>query len=285
MSFGHEKLQAWTREGVKEITPHKAILYALGVGLGDAPTDPQQLRYLYEKNLSVLPTMAMVMGVHPDFIDDPEIGVDMVRMLHGESGCVLHKPLPVSGKVRARARVEQLIDRGAAKGAACYFATDLYDDESGDHLATNSACFILRGNGGFGGPDGPAPAPHPVPERAPDLTCDLPILPQAGLIYRLSGDTNPLHVDPDVARKAGFQQPIFHGLGTFGVAGHAVLKTLCDYDATRFRQMKLRYSAPVFPGETLRAAFFDEGHGQFAMRCTVLERDKVVLNNGYIKVA
>ena len=284
MSLNADKLLAWSKEAVTELSTKSSALYALGIGLGADPVDTRQLAYLYEKNLVALPTQAMVMGVFPDYIRDPEIGVDMVRMLHGESGLVIHKPLPAVGKVKAVAKIDHLLDRGESKGAACYFSTEIFEVESGAHLATTSGCFIMRGNGGFGGPSGPAPAPQPIPERAPDLTVDMPTLPQAGLIYRLSGDTNPLHIDPAVARKAGFERPILHGLASFGVAGHGVLSALCDYDASRFRALKVRYSAPVYPGETIRVELFRLEKGQYAVRCKVLERDLTVLNNGYVEV-
>ena len=279
------KLLAWSGTRETKVTPDAAILYALGVGLGADPTDTAQLAYLDERALTALPTMAMVLGVPPAYLHDPDIGVDMKRMLHGESGLVLHRPIPIGGAVRATQRIEHIIDRGAEKGATTYFATDILDVASGDLIATTSGCYVMRGNGGFGGDPGPAPAPHPVPDRAPDLTCDMPTLPQAGLIYRLSGDRNPLHIDPDLARKVGFDRPILHGLAGFGVAGHAVLKLVCDYDASRFKALKLRYAAPIYPGETIRLELFRDAPGHYALRATALERDKIVLNNGYVEVA
>ena len=279
------KLLAWSGTRETTVAPDSAILYALGVGLGADPTDAAELAYLDERSLTALPTMAMVLGVPPAYLQDPEIGVDMKRMLHGESGLVLHRPIPIGGRLRATQRIERIIDRGAEKGATTYFATDIANAESGDLIATTSGCYVMRGNGGFGGDTGPAPAPHPVPDRAPDLTCDMPTLPQAGLIYRLSGDRNPLHIDPDLARKVGFDRPILHGLAGFGVAGHAVVKLLCGYDAGRFKALKLRYAAPIYPGETIRVELFRNAPGHYALRGTALERDKIVLNNGYVEVA
>jgi acyl dehydratase len=125
---------------------------------------------------------------------------------------------------------------------------------------------------------------HPLPERAPDAVCDLPTLPQQALIYRLSGDDNPLHADPAVARAAGFERPILHGLCTLGIAGHALLKVCCGYDPTRLKSLSLRFSAPVFPGETIRTEMWRDG-ARISFRAKVAERDIVVLNNGLLELA
>jgi acyl dehydratase len=142
---------------------------------------------------------------------------------------------------------------------------------------------IARGDGGFGGPAKQTPKPNPIPDREPDTVCDLPTLPQQALIYRLSGDYNPLHADPGVAKNAGFEAPILHGLCTFGVACHALFKTLCNYDPARFHRMSVRFSAPVYPGETIRTEIWREGDS-VAFRCRSVERDLVVINNGYAEV-
>lgn len=284
MTLDYDRLISWTGTREAEVTADAAILYALGVGLGADPTDRAELAFLDERALSVLPTMAMVLGVRPDYLTDPAYGVDLKTMLHGESGLVLHRPIPSGRRVKAEARIERILDRGAEKGAATYFANTIIDAETGTLIAETSGCFIMRGNGGFGGPSGPAPASAPVPDRAPDLSLDIPTLPQAGLIYRLSGDRNPLHIDPDLARKVGFQRPILHGLAGFGIAGHGVLKLLCDHDPARFKALRLRYSAPIYPGETIRLDLFRLQRGHYALRCTALGRDVVVLNNGQVEV-
>jgi acyl dehydratase len=284
MSLNATKLQAWRGQGVSQNSDRRSILYALGVGLGQEPTDEDQLSYVFERNLRVLPTMAMVLGAPLEFLRDPEIGIDFARMLHGESGLVMHDVLPVDGHLRAEAKIDQLVDRGQDKGAACYFSNEIFDQDTGKHLATSTGCFILRGNGGFGGEDAEPRKAHPVPRRAPDLTCSLAIPAQAALIYRQSGDLNPLHIDPAIAARAGFDRPIYHGLGTFGVAGHAVLRTLCDYDATRFQRLDLRYAAPVYPGETLEFAFYHQGSGRYALTARSVGRDVIVLKNGLVEV-
>jgi acyl dehydratase len=143
---------------------------------------------------------------------------------------------------------------------------------------------FARGNGGFGGQPGPTKPVHPIPDRDADMVCDLPTLPQAALIYRLSGDLNPLHASPKVAQAAKFKAPILHGLCTLGVAGHAILKTACDYEVGRFKSMDLRFSAPVYPGETIRTEMWRDD-GIVSFRSSVIERDMVVLNNGRAQVA
>jgi len=150
-------------------------------------------------------------------------------------------------------------------------------------VATVTQTTFCRGDGGFGGPPRETPKPHPIPERAPDLTCDLATRPEAALLYRLSGDPNPLHVDPETAKKAGFPRPILHGLATFGVAGHALLKTLCGYDPSKLTSMAGRFSAPVFPGETIRTAIWRDGN-VISFRAHAVERDVVAINNGRAEV-
>ena len=136
---------------------------------------------------------------------------------------------------------------------------------------------------GFGGPSGPVKRPHPEPEGSPDLTVDLSTRPEQALVYRLNSDLNPLHIDPAVARDAGFPRPILHGLCTFGTVCHALLRGLCDYDTGRFGRMDLRFSSPVFPGETIRTEIWRDG-SQVSFRARVVERDIVVLNNGLAEV-
>ena len=160
----------------------------------------------------------------------------------------------------------------------------MFNHETGDLLATLTSTTFCRGDGGCGGDD-PAPyVPHKLPERPADLECELPLVEQAALIYRLSGDYNPLHADLEVASKAGFERPILHGLATMGVAGHALLKTCCDYDAARLTSMRLRFSAPVYPGEVLRTEIWRDQQ-QISFRCSVPARDQVVLSNGLATIA
>lgn len=254
-------------------------LYNFSVGLGQDPMDKPQLDFLYEPRLKALPSLAVVLGYPGFWVRDPASGVDWVKVVHGEQSLILHKPLPVAGEIIGTSRVTGIVDRGAGKGAMIYTAREVKDAKTGELLATLEMTTFARGDGGFGGPAGPVRQPHPEPEGAPDITLDLPTRPEQALVYRLNGDFNPLHIDPDVAEAAGFDRPILHGLCTFGVVCHALLKSLCGYDPARFGRMDLRFSAPVFPGETIRTEIWKQAGGA-AFRARVLERDKVVVSNG-----
>ncbi len=268
---------------VHEYTQKDTMLYALGVGLGMEPFNENYLRFVYEDGLKALPSMAVVLAYPGFWVKEPDTGVDWVRVLHASQELILHRPLPVAGRVEATTRVTNITDKGADKGALIDSERVVRDADSCEDLATVISTSMARGDGGFSGQIDPSPKPEPIPARAPDLTCDLPTLEQAALIYRLSGDYNPLHASPPVAREAGFERPILHGLCTFGVACHALLKTLCDYDPARFHRMRVRFSAPVYPGETIRTEIWREA-GTVAFRCRVVERDLVVINNGYAEV-
>jgi acyl dehydratase len=181
--------------------------------------------------------------------------------------------------------VTGLHDKGAEKGALMLQERRISDTVSGELIATVTQTTMLRADGGFGGAHGaPLMAPHALPNRSPDAVCDLPTLPQAALLYRLNGDLNPLHADPAVAQTAGFARPILHGLATMGVAMHAVLKTLLGYDATSVRGMRVRFTAPVLPGETLRTELWRDG-AVISLRTTAVERGAIVLNAGRVDLA
>ena len=285
MAIDYDKLKNWDFGEIEQAyTTKDSILYALGLGLGADPMDERQLRFVYEDGMAALPTMSVVLGYPGFWLKDPETGVDWVKVLHGEQGIIVHKPLPAEGTVVGRTRVTEIIDKGEGRGALILSERDVVDKASGDLLATLTSTTFARGDGGFGGPEGPSPKPHTLPERDADEVCDLPTMPQAALIYRLSGDFNPLHADPKVAIAAGFERPILHGLCTLGVAGHALLKTACGYDPARFKSMALRFSAPVYPGETIRTEIWRDD-GVISFRSSVVERDVVVLNNGRAEVA
>ncbi len=181
-------------------------------------------------------------------------------------------------------RVRDVIDKGPERGALVFTERDVRDKASGELLCRLSSTSFLRGDGGFGGPAGPVPAPHPIPDRPADERCELATLPQAALIYRLSGDRNPLHADPAVAEKGGFPRPILHGLCTFGVAGHALLRAVCDYKPERLRSLQGRFTAPVFPGETIVTEIWRDG-ANISFRASVKERGMVVLDHGRATIA
>ncbi|MET0250051.1 MAG: MaoC/PaaZ C-terminal domain-containing protein [Sphingobium sp.] len=260
------------------ITPKDVMLYALGVGA-------DELDLVCEDALKVLPTMAVVM-TYPGFIwRDPALNVSWEKILHAETSATLHRPLPVQGTLTGRTVFGPILDKGADKGAIVFQTREIHD-EAGVHIATVRNTSFLRGDGGFGGTAEGQPEPHAVPDRAPDIVVPLGTRTDQALLYRLaSGDLNPLHADPQVARAAGFDRPILHGLATYGVAGRALVKALADGDPTRIRRIDARFSSPVFPGETIETAIWREADGKAAFRCRVVERDKMVLNNGYVEFA
>lgn len=264
-----------------------AQLYALGVGLGADPLDAAQLRYVYEgadgASLRVMPTMANVLAYPGFWARESDTGITWQRLVHAEQQITLHAPLPPTARVVGHNRVSGLWDKGAGKGALLQQTREIADVASGKLLATVVQLSLLRGDGGFGGggSDGVPPPPHATPECEPDHVCDLPTLPQAALIYRLSGDLNPLHADLQVARAAGFDRPILHGMALMGVAAHAVLRTVAGYDDSRFAGMRVRFTSPALPGDTLRTEMWVDGP-RVSLRTTAIERQVTVLNNAWV---
>jgi acyl dehydratase len=281
--INYEKLVNWDiPEARQHLTKRDTILYALGVGLGADPCDELELRYVYEDKLQALPTMAIILGYPGPWHANPETGITRSHVVHGEQGFRILKPLPVEGEVVGKSRVTAVVDKGKDKGALL-ITENTVRDAAGETVCVLKSTTFCRADGGFGGPDGPASTPHPVPDAQPQHVCDLPVLPQAALIYRLSGDYNPLHADPAYAKKAGFKQPILHGRCTFSIAGHAILKTLCGYDPARFVAMEGRFSSPVYPGETIRTEMWRDGN-IVSFRATVPARSVTVLNNGKAEI-
>ncbi len=285
MALDYHRIKNWKFPEVRQkLTAKDTMLYALGLGLGADPLDQRQLRFVYEHDLLALPTMAVVLAPVGFFWKEADVGVDWKKLLHGEQGFVLHKPIPAEGELIGRTRITEIVDKGADKGALAFIERTISDAATGEKIASLTSTSFLRGDGGFGGPSGPTPEPHQLPTRAPDAVFEQKTLPQQALIYRLSGDYNPLHADPEVATHAGFRQPILHGLCSLGVAGHAILRTACDYDPARFKSLKLRFSSPVYPGETIRTEMWIDG-ADVSFRARVVERDIIVLNNGLATVA
>jgi acyl dehydratase len=283
MTIEYETLRNFSIPEVRQrLTPRDTILYALSIGLAQDPMDPRQLDFVdHHRTLKAMPSMAVVLG-HPGFwLANPATGVDAVRLVHGEQGIVIHHPLPVEGEIIGRTRVVGLIDKGPGAAALLYTEKEVIEATTGRPLATTASTTFLRGQGGFGGPAGPVKPAHPVPAGPPDITLDLTTRPEQALYYRLNGDDNPLHADPAVAAKAGFPRPILHGLCTLGVVCHALIASLAGYDAQRLRALDLRFSAPVFPGETIRTEIWRAG----AFQARSVERDALVVTNGRAVIA
>lgn len=284
MPINYQKLIDWRIPEVEQhLTRRDTMLYALGVGLGADPCDAAQLKFVYEEKLQALPTMAIVLGYPGPWHAHPELGITRSHVVHGEQGFRIRRPLPVEGTVIGATRVTGVVDKGQGKGALVMTECTVRDKAGAEIVCELSSTTFCRADGGFGGPDGPVKTPHSLPESPPQHVCDLPTLPQAALIYRLSGDTNPLHADPVYAQKAGYKIPILHGRCTFGVAGHAILKTLCGYDPSRFIAMEGRFSSPVYPGETIRTEMWQDGN-VVSFRSTVPSRGATVLNNGRAEI-
>jgi acyl dehydratase len=281
MPFKAEELMSYPIPlGEQILTRKDCMLYALGVGLGNDPIDENQLKFVYEKDLHALPTMANVLAHSGFWLKAPDTGVDWRRVLHGEQKFTIYRPLPVEGTLVSSTRIKAIVDKGKDLGAFIYLERRVSDKVSGEPICTLEQTTVCRGDGGCGSVGEIEKHRHAIPDRDADHTCDLHTLPQTALLYRLNGDFNPLHADPDVAHSAGYDRPILHGLCTFGVAGHAVLRCCCDYDPERIRGMSVRFTAPVFPGETVRTEMWHEDHGVI-FRSRVLERDTLVLSSGW----
>jgi acyl dehydratase len=284
MAIDYDKLLALKIPDVEHSYGDRdAMLYALGVGVGHDPIDRAQLDFVYEKNLKALPTFACLLGYPGFWVKDLDTGIDWVRIVNGEQGFTLNAPIKPRGTVVGKTRILDVIDKGAGKGAVVYTERKITDKASGELVATVTQTTFCRADGGFGGLPREQPAPHKTPERTPDLVCDLGTRPEMALVYRLSADLNPLHADLDVAKAAGYPRPILHGLGTFGVVGHALLKSVCNYDPSRFTAMSGRFSAPVFPGETIRTEIWRDGN-VISFRALVPERNVVAMSNGRAEV-
>ena len=258
----YERLKQWRFPEIEvAYGPTDVMLYALGLNLGSDPLDERQLRFAAAPDPSVLPTMAAIMGRLGPWMRAPETGIDYSRIVVGEVALTLHRALPSQGRLTAKHRIVGIHDKGEGRGALVVVARDLIDDDG--VIATFEQATFCRADGGFsaesGQDDPPASADIPPrPERSPDKVAIHPTLPQQALLYRLTGDLNPLHSDPETARKAGFEKPILHGLATFGIAGWAVIDEFCDAETERLGAISCRMSAPVYPGSVLETRMWRE---------------------------
>ena len=265
------------------------MLYALGIGLGADPMNETELPFVYERGLKVVPTAATVLASNNNRAAEgrpaPQLPeghrqsqMNFVMMVHGEQKVELHKPLPTSGTFTAEGRTIGAWDTGEGKGAVVMNQT-VWTDEKGEKAATLTMSMFYRGDGGFGGPTEGQPEPHAVPTRAPDLTVDVSTRPDQALLYRLNGDRNPLHSDPEFAKRAGFPRPILHGLCTYGLTCRAVLQAITDYDADQILSHQVRFSSPVFPGETISVDLWRDGKA-ISFEAKIKDRGVTVIRNG-----
>ncbi len=261
-------------------TDKDTMLYALGIGMG---LEPDELKFVYEDGLVAVPTMAVVMGAGSGSIFT-DGGIDLGKTLHGEQRLRMHRPLPAVGTVLSSARILSIIDKGAAKGALLNVEATLADPASGEPYCTNIMTIFCRGDGGFGGSSAGGLPTHQLPTRPHDREVALKTRPDQAMLYRLTGDRNPLHVDPKFAKAAGFDHPIQHGLCTYGFACRAVMRAYCDMDPARLKALDVRFASPVFPGETIVTRMWRDG-SVVSFECRVAERDVTVVTNGRAEVA
>ncbi len=257
------------------------ILYHLGIGAGVPQTDPGELEYTYEKNLKVLPSFSTVAdsGGLPNLFAVPGLEFDLAQLLHGEQEIEIHQPLPPEAKLQSQTRIADIYDKG--KAALLILETNALDAD-GDPLFTNRMSLFLRGEGGFGGPPGPK-AQHATPDREPDGSAESKTLPQQALLYRLNGDKNPLHCDPDFAKLAGFEVPIIHGLCSYGIVCKAVVDSALGGDVTRVARYGARFAGVGFPGETFVTRYWRE-NDTILVDCHAMEREAIILSNGVFKL-
>lgn len=261
------------------------MLYALGVGMGRDPLDEHELSFVYENNgLKVVPTFASVINrgeAPPSQQRMPQKSeINFALVVDGERRITFHKPLPPKCTVVSDERYVDILDKGEGKGAVLIQERVSRDHATGDKLFTIVTSIFARGDGGFGGTPHGGPELHTIPERAPDLVKECDTRPDQAFLYALSGDRNPLHRDPAFAKLVGFPRPILHGLCSYGTACRAVLETVAQYQPERVTQFDVRFSKPVFPGETLVVEMWQDG-STISYRASVKERPgTVVLNNG-----
>lgn len=256
----------------------ETILYALSIGLGRDPMSRKELPYIYEQGSSLRTLPSMATSLVPDMIP-ADLGWDYGQVLHSEQRLQLHRPLPPAANLLVNKRIVDVFDRGPKHGALIIMEADGRLAKDDTAIFTISSTIVARGDGGFGGPKGVGPAPHRAPRREPDLSCDILTRTDQALLYRLNGDRNPLHADPQRAIESGFARPILHGLCTYGIACHAILQTICDYDYTLISGFDARFSAPVFPGDRITTNMWQDGN-IVSFQCIVKERDSIVLRNG-----
>ena len=261
------------------------ILYHLGIGAGVPPTDPNELEYTFEKKLKVLPSFAVVAaGRRPrggglQGFKLPGIEFNLAQLLHGEQDIEIHRPLPTAARTRTKGRIADVFDKG--KAALVIMENETFD-ESGARLYTNRMGAFIRGEGGFGGPSGPAAGNEP-PDRKPDGVAESRTLPQQALLYRLNGDKNPLHADPEFAKLAGFDRPIIHGLCSYGIACKAIVDHALGGDPTRVARYQARFRGVAFPGETYVTSWWREGD-RLIVTVDSKERGAPIISNAAVWV-
>jgi acyl dehydratase len=280
MAINPDAVGSTTEPRERSWTSTDCLLYALGVGAGMGDPTGAELEFTTENSAGVeqrvLPTMAVVLqagGLNIGALGSP----DLTKMLHGSQGFTLHREIPTEGRLRSTSTVTGIWDKGAAAVVELESASVMAD--TGEPLFTNRSSLFFRGEGGWGGDRGPSGSKEGAPERDPDVTISYTTRTDQALLYRLNGDRNPLHSDPDFAARGGFPKPILHGLCTYGFTGRALLAGLCDGDPARFTAMDARFASPVMPGEPLTVRMWRTGAGEAYFQAFATD-DRLVLDGG-----
>tara|TARA_R110001592_G_scaffold260403_1_gene525029 strand:- start:147905 stop:148762 length:858 start_codon:yes stop_codon:yes gene_type:complete len=284
MPFKYEELINQCSDDIAfSYTDNQMLLYNLSIGMGRDPLNAQELPYVFERpELQVMPSASAVIGGGRANLLG-KVNLDWAKILHGEQRLTCHRAIPPAAELIGKTRVSEIVDKGSDKGALITLQMDVRL-ASGEPLYTMENITFARGDGGCGGPSSGVQQPHTIPEREPDLIHISETRLDQALLYRLNGDRNPLHVDPILASKVGYARPILHGLCTYGIACRAVLASVCDYQTSRMKSFDVRFTSPVFPGDTIHTDIWIDAN-VVTFRCRVEARNIIALNNGRCEIS
>ena len=281
MPINYDEIMSMTSENVEiSYSDKDSILYSLGVGLGNDPMNMAELKYVYENSQVALPSMATNFQYHSPLL--LKANINFILVVHGEQKLSFSNPLPVSGDFISNAKVIGCYDKGAGKGAIIDVETTINLKKDNTEICKLVSTTFARGDGGFGGPESPKSEIFKI-EGDPDFVHEIKTKPDQALIFRLSGDYNPLHSDPNFAKTAGFEKPILHGMCTYGIACRSLVESICEGDAKRLKKFDCRFSSPVYPGETIVTEMWKNGSKVY-YQSKVKERDKIVIKNGVSEI-
>ena len=281
MPINYDEIMSMTSENVEiSYSDKDSILYSLGVGLGNDPMNMAELKYVYENSQVALPSMATNFQYHSPLL--LKANINFILVVHGEQKLSFTNPLPVSGDFISNAKVIGCYDKGAGKGAIIDVETTINLKKDNTEICKLVSTTFARGDGGFGGPESPKNEIF-KPEGDPDFVHEIKTKPDQALIFRLSGDYNPLHSDPNFAKTAGFEKPILHGMCTYGIACRSVVESVCEGDTKKLKKFDCRFSSPVYPGETIVTEMW-KNDSKVYYQSKVKERDKIVIKNGVSEI-
>ena len=281
MTINYDEIMDLTSENVEiSYSDKDSILYSLGIGLGNDPMNLNELKYVYENSQSVLPSMATNFQYHSPLL--LKTNINFIMVVHGEQRLSITNALPVSGDFIANAKVIGCYDKGPAHGAIIEVETSVKNKKDNEEICKLVSTTFARGDGGFGGPESPKKEIF-IPDGEPDYVSEVSTKPDQALIFRLSGDYNPLHSDPNFAKAAGFEKPILHGMCTYGIACRSLVNEICENDASKLKRFDCRFSSPVYPGETIITEMWKKDK-MIYFNSKVKERDKLVLKNGVSEI-